>query len=80
MHYRPVSPDNMKVLYIDADPTNKDADRWGWSDKVYVLDVTAKKQEVLTGFPLNGRAQGGWRGRRTASGSPIHGSNFTQNC
>lgn len=53
------SPDDRKVLYIDADPTNKDADRWGWSDKVYLLDVAAKKQEALAGFPLNGRAQGG---------------------
>jgi Tol biopolymer transport system component len=54
-----LSPDGKKVLYIDADPTNKDAHRWGWSNKVYLLDVATKNQEALADFPSNGIAEGG---------------------
>jgi len=54
-----LSPDGTKALYIDADPTNKGAHRWGWSNKVYLLDVTAKKPEALAEFPSNGHAEGG---------------------
>lgn len=53
-----LSPDGKKVLYIDADPTNKDAHRWGWSNRVYLLDVAAKKGEALAEFPSNGNAPG----------------------
>jgi RNA polymerase sigma factor (sigma-70 family) len=52
------SPDGKTVLFIDADPERKEAHKWGCSQRVYVIDVAAKKVEPLTDFPDNGRAAG----------------------
>ena len=37
-----LSPDGKRVLYTDADPKEKDANKWGRSAKPYLLDVATK--------------------------------------
>jgi RNA polymerase sigma factor (sigma-70 family) len=56
--YARLSPDGKTVLFIDADPERKDANRWGVSQRVYVIGVAEKKREPLADFPENGRAGG----------------------
>ncbi len=53
-----LSPDGTKVLFIDGDPTRKDAHRWGKSHRPYVLDLETKTREPLGNFPENGQATG----------------------
>lgn len=53
-----LSPDGKKVLYTDADPADKDANKWGASSKPYLFDIAAKKRTALADFPLNARATG----------------------
>ncbi len=53
-----LSPDGKTVLFIDADPEQKDAHKWGMSRRVYVVDLATKKRELLTDFPDNGQATG----------------------
>jgi Tol biopolymer transport system component len=53
-----LSPDGKRVLFLDADPEDKDARKWGVSSKPYVIDVTTKKRELLGEFPENARAMG----------------------
>ena len=52
------SPDGRRVLYTDADPEQKDACKWGWSAKPYLLDVQSKKREELGEFPDNAQCVG----------------------
>jgi RNA polymerase sigma factor (sigma-70 family) len=51
-----LSPDGNKVLFIDADPKNKDAYKWGMSREPYVLDIASKKRQRLADFPDNAQA------------------------
>jgi dipeptidyl aminopeptidase/acylaminoacyl peptidase len=53
-----VSPDGKRVLFIDADPEDKDARKWGRSGKPYLIDVATKKREALAGFPENAQCVG----------------------
>jgi RNA polymerase sigma factor (sigma-70 family) len=53
-----LSPDGKRVLFLDADPEDKDARRWGMSNKPYVLDLATKNREALPEFPENARALG----------------------
>jgi RNA polymerase sigma factor (sigma-70 family) len=53
-----LSPDGKRVLFLDADPEDKDARKWGVSSKPYLLDVATKKRELLGEFPENARAMG----------------------
>jgi Tol biopolymer transport system component len=53
-----LSPDGKRVLFLDADPDDKDARKWGMSSKPYLLDVSTKKRELLGEFPENARAMG----------------------
>jgi RNA polymerase sigma factor (sigma-70 family) len=53
-----LSPDGKRVLFLDADPQDKDARKWGMSNKPYVLDMATKKRELLAEFPENARAIG----------------------
>ena len=46
------------MLFIDADPEQKDAHKWGVCGRPYILDVASKKREPLADFPENGRAMG----------------------
>jgi RNA polymerase sigma factor (sigma-70 family) len=46
-----LSPDGKRVLFIDADPEDKDARKWGRSGKPYLVDVGTKKREALGEFP-----------------------------
>jgi Tol biopolymer transport system component len=57
-HVGRFSPDGTKVLYTDADPEDKDANKWGLSSKPYLLHVAAKKREPLPEFPANAQALG----------------------
>jgi hypothetical protein len=57
-HLGRLSPDGTRVLYTDADPADKDANRWGVSRKPYVLDVATKKRTAVADFPMNGRVDG----------------------
>lgn len=52
------SPDGKRVLFLDADPEDKDAFKWGTSNKPYLLDVATKKRELLQEFPENARSMG----------------------
>ena len=52
------SPDGKRVLYTDADPAQKDANKWGVSSRPYVLDVATKKVELLGEFPENAQCLG----------------------
>jgi Tol biopolymer transport system component len=53
-----LSPDGKHVLFLDADPKDADARKWGMSNKPYVLDITSKKRELLAEFPENAQANG----------------------
>jgi RNA polymerase sigma factor (sigma-70 family) len=53
-----LSPDGKAVLYTDADPTQKDANKWGMSSRPYLLDVATRKAEMLPDFPENGQCLG----------------------
>ena len=57
-HVGRVSPDGTKVLYTDADPTEKDANKWGKSSKPYILDLAKKNRILLPDFPDNAQALG----------------------
>jgi RNA polymerase sigma factor (sigma-70 family) len=57
-HVGRLSPDGTKVLYTDADPADKDANKWGRSSKPYLLDVASKKRQPLAEFPENAQALG----------------------
>jgi RNA polymerase sigma factor (sigma-70 family) len=57
-HVGRVSPDGTKVLYTDADPAEKDANKWGKSSKPYVLDVAKKNRSLLADFPENAQTLG----------------------
>src|SRR5262249_24815711 len=46
-HVARLSPDGKRVLYTDADPEEKDANKWGVSSKPYLVDVGTKKREIL---------------------------------
>ena len=64
-----LSPDGKRVLYTDADPDQKDANKWGMSAKPYLLDVATGKRTDLAEFPGNARCMGvTWSpdGRRVA--------------
>jgi dipeptidyl aminopeptidase/acylaminoacyl peptidase len=52
------SPDGKQVLFLDADPKDADARKWGMSNKPYLLDVATKKRELLAEFPENAQAKG----------------------
>lgn len=52
------SPDGKKVLFLDADPEDKDARKWGMSNKPYVLEIATKKREALAEFPESAQAKG----------------------
>jgi RNA polymerase sigma factor (sigma-70 family) len=53
-----LSPDGKRVLFLDADPQDTDAYKWGASNKPYILDMATKKRELLAEFPENARANG----------------------
>ncbi len=53
-----LSPDGKRVLFIDADPEDKDARKWGMSGKPYLVDVATKKREALAEFPENAQCVG----------------------
>jgi RNA polymerase sigma factor (sigma-70 family) len=53
-----LSPNGKRVLYADTDPADKDAHRWGWSSKLYLLDVATRQRQPLADFPANGQAGG----------------------
>jgi RNA polymerase sigma factor (sigma-70 family) len=53
-----LSPNGKQILLLDADPEDKDARKWGMSNKPYVLDIATKKRELLAEFPENARALG----------------------
>jgi predicted DNA-binding protein (UPF0251 family) len=53
-----LSPDGKRILFLDADPEDKDARRWGVSNKPYVLDIATKKRELLAEFPENAQSIG----------------------
>ena len=53
-----LSPDGTKVLLAAADPSRKDAHKWGVSQRPYLLDVKTKKMEPLAEFPDNGQVRG----------------------
>jgi hypothetical protein len=53
-----LSPDGKAVLYTDADPEQKDANKWGVSSRPYVLDVGTKKVVPLGDFPENAQCIG----------------------
>jgi hypothetical protein len=57
-HIGRLSPDGKAVLYTDADPADKHANKWGVSSKPYLLDVAAKKRQPLAEFPDNAMAVG----------------------
>jgi RNA polymerase sigma factor (sigma-70 family) len=57
-HVGRLSPDGKQVLYTDADPAEKDANRWGTSAKPYLLDVATKKREELADFPASAQCVG----------------------
>ena len=46
------------MLYTDADPADKHANKWGLSSKPYLLRVADKKRQPLAEFPENGQAVG----------------------
>jgi RNA polymerase sigma factor (sigma-70 family) len=52
------APDGARILYTDADPADKDANKWGVSSKPYVLDVASKQTTAVADFPQNGRVEG----------------------
>jgi RNA polymerase sigma factor (sigma-70 family) len=53
-----LSPDGKRVLFLDADPEDNDARKWGRSNKPYLLDIATKKRELLAEFPENAQANG----------------------
>ncbi len=53
-----LSPDGKRLLFIDADPEDKDAHKWGQSNKPYLLDIASKKRELLADYPANAEAMG----------------------
>jgi RNA polymerase sigma factor (sigma-70 family) len=53
-----LSPNGKRVVYTDADPADKYANKWGMSSKPYVLDLASKKRQPLAEFPLNGQCLG----------------------
>jgi sugar lactone lactonase YvrE len=53
-----LSPDGKRVLFLDADPKDADARKWGMSNKPYMLDIATKKRELLAEFPENAQANG----------------------
>jgi Tol biopolymer transport system component len=53
-----LSPDGSKVLFTDADPTQKDAYKWHRSSQPHVLDVVTRKREKIAEFPDNAQALG----------------------
>jgi Tol biopolymer transport system component len=57
-HVGRLSPDGTRVLYTDADPEDKDANKWGVSSKPYLLDMATGKREAVAEFPLNAQALG----------------------
>ncbi|QJW98229.1 RNA polymerase sigma factor [Frigoriglobus tundricola] len=57
-HAGRLSPDGKRVLYTDADPEQKDANKWGSSARPYLLDVPSKKREELGEFPDNAQCLG----------------------
>jgi Tol biopolymer transport system component len=59
-HMGKLSPDATRVLYTDADPTDKNFVKWGLSSKPYVLNLRDKdkKSVLLADFPQNGQAVG----------------------
>jgi hypothetical protein len=58
IHVGRLSPDGTKVLYTDGNPADKDAYKWGFSTKPYLLDVATKKRAPMAEFPSNGTALG----------------------
>jgi RNA polymerase sigma factor (sigma-70 family) len=52
------SPDGKRVLFLDADPKDADARKWGMSNKPYLLEVATKKRELLPEFPEHALAKG----------------------
>jgi hypothetical protein len=53
-----LSPDGKQLLFTDADPEDKDAHKWGQSNKPYMLDIASRKRELLADFPANAEAMG----------------------
>jgi RNA polymerase sigma factor (sigma-70 family) len=68
-HVARLSPDGKRVLYTDADPKDRDANKWGASSLPYILDVATRKRTELDEFPDKVRCHGvAWSpdGRRVA--------------
>ena len=53
-----LSPDGKRVLYTDADPEQKDANKWGMSRKPFLLEIATEKRTELVDFPDNAQCLG----------------------
>ena len=48
-----LSPDEKRVLYTDADPKDRDANKWGMSSLPYIFDLSTRKRTEVEDFPDN---------------------------